>query len=208
MIEGLAPEVVMGRIYTGWKEIDELPHEARLIGYGLDFGFDPDPACIVAVYAYNGGVILDEKLYATRLLNEHLATTLKGLPQAPIVADSAESKSIAELQSNQLNVIPCEKGKDSVIFGIKHVQGLKVSYTKRSVNVKREYENYAWKRNKDQIEEENHLGIEDPACDNHALSAFRYFATMFCKPTHDEDYWDEMLREEYPSMKKEVNIAR
>ena len=208
MIEGLSPEVVMGRIYTGWREIDELPHEARLIGYGLDFGFDPDPAAIVGVYAHNGGIIIDEKLYATRLLNEHLGTTLKGLPQAPIVADSAENKSIAELQGLGLNVIPCEKGKDSVTFGIKHVQGLRVSYTKRSVNIKREYENYAWKRNKDQVEDENHLGMEDPACANHAMSAFRYFATMFCKPTHDEDYWDMMLAEEYSSMKKDVNIAR
>lgn len=207
-IEGLSPETVMGRIYTGWKEIDELPHEARLIGYGLDFGYDPDPAAIVAVYAYNGGVIFDEKLYATHLLNEHLATTLEGLPKAPIVADSAENKSIAELQSKGLNVIPCEKGKDSVVYGIKHMQGLRISYTKRSVNIKREYENYAWKRNKDTVEEENHLGIEDPNCANHAMSAARYFATMFCKPTHDEDYWDEMLKEEYPSMKKDVNIAR
>src|SRR3990167_8087838 len=49
MIEGLSPEVVMGRIYSGWKEIEEVPHEARLLGYGLDFGFDPDPAAIVAV---------------------------------------------------------------------------------------------------------------------------------------------------------------
>ena len=209
MIEGLSPETVMGRIYTGWKEIDELPHEARLIGYGLDFGFDPDPAAIVAVYTYNGGVIIDEKLYATRLLNEHLGITLKGLPQAPIVADSAENKSIAELQGKGLNIIPCEKGKDSVIFGIKHVQGLKVSYTKRSVNVKREYENYAWKRNKDQIDEDNHLGIEDPACANHALSAVRYFCTMFCKPTHTEDYWDEILKEEFfPNKGKKFNPAR
>lgn len=208
MIEGLSPETVMGRIYTGWKEIEEIPHEARLIGYGLDFGYDPDPACILAIYFYNGGYILDECLYQTRLLNEHLSITLRGLPKAPVVADSAENKSIAELQRDGLNVIPCEKGKDSVIFGIKHLQGLKISYTKRSVNVKREYENYAWKRNKDVIEEEMHLGIEDPMCDNHAMSSARYFLTMFGKPTHDEDYWDMMLAEEYPSMKKDMNVAR
>ena len=208
MIEGLSPETVMGRIYTGWKEIDELPHEARLIGYGLDFGFDPDPAAIVAVYAHNGGIIFDEKLYATRLLNEHLATTLEGLPKAPIVADSAENKSIAELQGKGLNIIPCEKGKDSVVFGIKHMQGLRISYTKRSVNIKREYENYAWKRNKDSLDEDSHLGIEDPGCANHAMSAVRYFCTMFCKPTHDEDYWDSILKEEFGNTKKYVNPAR
>jgi hypothetical protein len=29
----------------------------------LDFGFNPDPAAVVAIYWYNGGFILDEKLY-------------------------------------------------------------------------------------------------------------------------------------------------
>jgi phage terminase large subunit len=93
MIRGYSPEVVMGRIYTGWKEIPAVPHEARLLGYGLDFGFDPDPAAIVAVYYHNGGYILDEKLYAKRLTNSNLATSIKLLPSAPIVANSAEPKS-------------------------------------------------------------------------------------------------------------------
>lgn len=34
---------VEGRIYTGWAIIDELPHEARLERYGLDFGYTNDP---------------------------------------------------------------------------------------------------------------------------------------------------------------------
>ena len=84
------------------------------ISYGLDFGFDPDPAAVIAIYWYNGGFILDEKLYQTELLNSHLATSLLTMPRAPIVADGAEPKSIAELQQHGLTVIPCEKGKDSV----------------------------------------------------------------------------------------------
>jgi phage terminase large subunit len=117
-IEGLSPEVVQGSIYQGWKIIDSVPHEARLLGYGLDFGFDPDPAAIVAIYWYNGGYILDEKLYQTELLNDHLAAILKALPKAPIIADSAEPKSIADLQQHGITVIPCEKGQDSVRNGI------------------------------------------------------------------------------------------
>ncbi|HVR57236.1 MAG TPA: phage terminase large subunit, partial [Pseudolabrys sp.] len=35
MIEGLCPEVVMGRIYKNWKVVESVPHEARLMGYGL-----------------------------------------------------------------------------------------------------------------------------------------------------------------------------
>lgn len=178
MIRGLVPEVVRGRIYSNWKMVEGVPHEARLLGYGLDFGFDPDPAAVVAVYYHNGGYILDEKLYQTELLNEHLAASFKGLPKAPIVADSAEPKSIAELQAFQLNVIPCEKGPDSVSFGIKHIQGLRISYTRSSLNLHNEYEAYAWKINKDG----DNIGIEDSKCANHLMSAARYALSMFAGP--------------------------
>ncbi len=189
MIRGLSPEVVMGRIYSGWKKIPTVPHEARLLGRGLDFGFDPDPAALIDVYWYNGGIILDEKLYATRLLNSELATTIKLLPNhgAAIVGDSAEPKSIAELKTLGVHVIGCEKGKDSVNFGIKHVQAFKISYTETSKNLEYEYENYAWKRNKGAVEENDHLGIEDPNCPNHAMSAVRYFLMEMVEANADPE---------------------
>jgi phage terminase large subunit len=150
----------------------------RQIRNSLDFGFDPDPAAIVAVYWFNGGIILDEKLYQTELLNSHLAATLKALPKGPVVADSAEPKSIAELQQHGLTVIPCEKGKDSVDFGIKRVQGQRISYTRSSINLHREYENYAWRVTK----EGENAGIEDPKCANHLMSAARYALSMLAEP--------------------------
>jgi phage terminase large subunit len=96
------------------------------MGYGLDFGFD-------------------EILYHTELQNSHLISTFKARPKAPIIADSAEPKSISELQGAGLNVIPCVKGADSVEFGIKHVQGPPISYTRSSNNVHDEYEKYTWR---------------------------------------------------------------
>lgn len=172
-IEGLSPEVIAGRIYSGWQEIDKVPHEARLIGYGLDFGFDPDPAAILAIYYFNGAYILDELLYQTELLNEHLALFLKSLPFAPIIADSAEQKAIEDIKRYQLNIIGAEKGPGSVKAGIKEVQSFKISFTSRSTNLKHEYENLAWKISKDG----QNIGIEDPACPNHLLSAARYGLT-------------------------------
>jgi phage terminase large subunit len=171
MIEGLCPEVVSGRIYSGWQEIPAVPHEAKLLGYGLDFGFDPDPAAVVAVYYHDGGYILDEKLYERELTNEQLALNLKLHPKAVVIADSAEPKSIAELQAHGINVFPSHKGPDSVNFGIKHMQGLRISYTANSKNLKEEYETLAWKLDKDG----NNMGIEDPKCQNHLLSGARYF---------------------------------
>jgi phage terminase large subunit len=170
MIKGYVPEILQGKIYKGWKMIEAVPHEARLLGVGLDFGFDPDPAAAVEIYDYNGGILLNEILYQTQLLNSHLATFLLARPSAPIVADCAEPKSIEELRQAGLMVIPSTKGADSVRFGIKEIQAKKISVTRSSTNIWKEYDNYVWKITKDGDE----TGIEDPKCANHLMSALRY----------------------------------
>jgi len=145
---GLLGEVE-GQIYRDWTVIDEVPHEARLERYGLDFGYTNDPTAIVAIYRYNGAIILDEIAFQRGLLNRQIADILINCEKAPIVADSAEPKSIADLKEYGLSMIPTKKGKDSVKNGINLVQDQRVSITKRSVNVIREYRNYMWATDKD-----------------------------------------------------------
>jgi phage terminase large subunit len=159
-----------GKIYSDWKIIDEVPHEARLERYGVDFGYFPDPATIVAVYYYNGGYIVDEITYQLEMSNREMANTLKNLPHALIIADSAEPKSIAELQSYGLNVTGTPKGKDSVQYGIKTVQDQKISLTKRSLNLLKEYRNYLWKTGKDG----NSIPGTPEDGNDHCLDALRY----------------------------------
>ena len=159
-----------GRIYTDWNEIDEIPPEARLERYGLDFGYHPDPCAIVAVYYYNGGYILDEVAYTLEMSNREIANTLKNLDKALIIADSAEPKSIAEIKMYGLNVLPTTKGADSIKHGIKSVQDQKISVTRRSVNLLKEYRNYLWAMDK-----EGHILPGTPEGGNdHALDAARY----------------------------------
>lgn len=145
---GLLGEVE-GKIYKDWAIIDEVPHEARLERYGLDFGYTNDPTTIVGVYRYNGGYILDECLYRKGMTNMQIAEFAKNLPYALIVADSAEPKSIDELSSYGLSVIGAEKGPDSVRNGIQFVQNQRISMTKRSLNLIKEYRNYMWTTDKD-----------------------------------------------------------
>jgi phage terminase large subunit len=42
-----------GVVFTNWKIINNIPNEAKLIGYGLDFGFTNDPTAIIEIYNYN-----------------------------------------------------------------------------------------------------------------------------------------------------------
>lgn len=158
-----------GQIYTNWKIIDDIPHEARLERYGLDFGYSQDPASIVAVYYYNGGYIVDEVLYQVGYKNRQLADTLRNLPQALVIADSAEPKSIDELREYGINVIGAQKGQGSVNQGIQYVQSQQMSVTKRSLNVIKEYRNYLWKTDKDgKITNTPDVGYD------HSMDAVRY----------------------------------
>lgn len=151
MIMGYVPETVVGKIYSNWQEIDTLPHEARLIRRYCDFGYSNDPTAIGGLYYYNGGYIIDEELNQLGLTNPKIAESVKCLYEwnTAMVADSAEPKSIDELKLYGLNVMPAVKGQGSITQGIQAVQGVSISYTKRSINIKNEYENYAWKVLKD-----------------------------------------------------------
>jgi phage terminase large subunit len=174
---GLLGEVE-GRIYTGWKtDLDEIPHEARLERYGLDFGYTNDPTAIVAVYYLNGSYILDEITYQNGLSNKNIAEIFKNLPVAPIVADSAEPKSIDEIRGYGLSVLPAKKGPDSVRYGIKVVQDQKITVTKRSVNLIKEYRNYLWAMDR------NGQPMKPPVPESgndHGLDACRYsMVTLF-----------------------------
>lgn len=140
------PTSMEGRIYTGWLEIESVPHEAVLERYGLDFGYSVDPTAIVAVYRHNGGIILDEVCYSKGLSNKQIADIIKGQTQkALVVADSAEPKSIDDIASYGISIVPCQKGADSIRQGIQVVQGQRISYTRRSHNLRKEYNGYLWR---------------------------------------------------------------
>lgn len=149
VIEGLSPEEVRGKIYTGWQLIDAIPKEARLVKFGEDFGWFPDPACAVAIYYWNGALVVDELAYGTELTNEFLAGEIKKVGKAITIADSAEPKSIAEQRKYGISVQGAEKGRDSVVFRIKVTSQKKIYVTRRSTKVWESYENYAWAEDKD-----------------------------------------------------------
>lgn len=191
---------VEGRIYTGWQEISEIPHEARLERYGLDFGWHPDPAALVAVYYYNGGYILDEVGYQLEWSNREIAETLKNLPKALVVADSAEPKSIAEVKMYGINITPVAKGADSVRAGIRSVQDQKISVTKSSVNLLKEYRNYLWAVDKDG---KVLPGVPEDGND-HLLDAVRYAVSSLAPVIRRRELYQGMAQH---AQRQKGNIA-
>ena len=170
---------VEGKIYTQWDIIDEIPKYARLERRGIDFGYSNDPTAIVDVYYYNGGYILDEVLFRKGLSNKQIADTIENQDrQCLCVADSAEPKSIDEIKIYGINIVGAEKGKDSIRNGIQLVQDQRISMTKRSTNLIKEYRNYMWKKDKD----DNFISPNVPEdMFDHSMDALRYAMTSLIK---------------------------
>ncbi len=174
---------VEGKIYRDWQIVDSVPHEARLERYGLDFGFANDPACLVAIYYYNGGYIVDELIHRTHMSNRRIADFINNSDNSNVlvIGDSAEPKSIAEMTEYGVHIIGANKGPGSVNQGIQYVQDQRMSMTKRSVNVIKSYRNYMWKTDRDG----NILDIPDHQFSD-AMDAIRY-AMESLRPQEDNE---------------------
>lgn len=183
MVRGLVPETVLGKIYNNWQMIDSIPFEARLERRGLDFGYTNDPSALVSIYYHDGAYILDEEMYLKGMSNKRIADIILSLiePNTLVIADSAEPKSIDEIKMYGVNIIPTVKGQDSVNQGIQFVQDQKISITRRSKFILEEYDNYAWKKDKDTGDV---LNVPEEGWD-HAMDAIRY-AFDSLKPANHE----------------------
>lgn len=161
-----------GVCITDWTEID-LPQEARILCYGMDFGYSNDPTSLIAMYKYNDAYIFDELIYKKGLLNSDISDLLKTNGVDSIVyADSAEPKSIAELNQYGHNILPVSKGKDSIVYGINLLNQNKIYITSRSKNLINELNNYIWMTDKTGVKMNKPIDAY-----NHAIDAMRYAIT-------------------------------
>jgi len=156
-----------GVIFSNWKLIDTIPVEAKLLGYGLDFGYTNDPTTIIEVYNYNGKRILNEICYQTGMVNSDVAKKLESNVIA--YADSSEPKSIEEIKRQGKTIKGVTKGQDSINFGIQIMQGQEYLVTSSSINLIKELRAYCWDSDK------TGKRLNKPAGGNdHAIDAVRY----------------------------------
>lgn len=158
--------------------------------FGLDFGFTNDPTAFVHVKIdrENKRLYILEEYVKKGLLNNQIAEAITslGYSKEVLMADSAEQKSIAELQTLGLRrAIPVDKGKGSVLQGIQFLQQFDIIVDERCVKTIEELENYTWQKDKHTNEY-----INKP-CDsyNHCIDAIRYALQnlIFVKDRQDVD---------------------
>jgi phage terminase large subunit len=173
-----------GVCLTGWEEI-KLPTNARLLCFGMDFGYSNDPSTLIGLYKYNDSYIFDEVIYQKKLLNSDISNLFKSNDINSVVyADSAEPKSIAELRTYGHNVMPCTKGKDSIVYGINLINQNKIFVTSRSKNLIKELQSYTW------IKDREGNTINKPIdAFNHCIDAARYAITSQLKTPNRGKYF-------------------
>lgn len=169
-----------GNVYEGWERVDEVPEGARLIRYGLDFGFSNDETALVAVYELSSNaLLLEELVYQKGILGSKYPEILKSHnvdPTVLIVADGARPEIIAEIEEAGSMIIAANKDADSVKRGIDRVKDRKIQYIGK--NLEREFLTYAWrkKRSTDEI-----LDVPQDGND-HLMDAIRYAVDDLSEP--------------------------
>ena len=183
--------IVEGVIYENWKEeafkiakkADIKPEQKTddvvIIDnlkavYGLDFGYTNDPSAF-----FVGFLDLKEKklyvwdeFYEKGLSNKKITEKIinMGYGKERIVADSAEPKSIDEIEALGIRRITgAKKGKDSINNGIQWIQDLQIIIHPRCVNFVTEISNYTWAS--DKFGNKLNVPIDDF---NHLMDAMRY----------------------------------
>lgn len=171
-VYGLGERGASKEIIFRTQEYSVLPDTAKLVAYGLDWGFTNDPTALVEVHKDDNNLYIKELIHSTGLTNQEIGNQMKELDiprHAEIVADSAEPKSIYELNRMGFNVKPSKKGSDSVRVSIDLMRRHHLFVHEDSVNAKKEFRNYKWKKNKaDQV-----LNVPVDAFD-HSVDAARY----------------------------------
>jgi phage terminase large subunit len=158
-------------VFPQWQVADAIPGRAKLVAYGMDWGFTNDPTALVSVWREDYSLYIKEHLYKTGLTNRDISLELDKLEldRTPIICDSAEPKSIEELHRLGHNVKPSKKGPDSIRLGIDIMKRHKLYILKESLNAQKEFRNYRWETNKDGVQ------LSKPVDhNNHIVDAVRY----------------------------------
>ena len=156
--------------------VDEFPDDCEKIGYGLDFGFHPDPTALVRCGVKHGNLYIEELIYETELLNRDLAKRMTELgvsKGSKILCDHSPS-SIQELKKVYgFYTMPAKKGKGSIIHGIQLMKNYNIKIIKNSVNLIAEMSEYVWETRNGKPTGKPSEGLD------HLIDASRYYASTY-----------------------------
>lgn len=185
-----------GNIFKGWNWIEQLPKEHRLLGYGLDFGFRPDPCAFTALYQTDDRQIIWECWYEYELTPEQIINKVKNTiePDTLVIADNARPEIIQQAQQYGINMLPCIKQEK---IGGDHigVQGqlelmAEQRFDAHGENLYREYISYQYKESRD-----GRFTSKIPDDNNHLIDSARYIWYYMRRHSIIENMMSTLLEE-------------
>lgn len=160
-------------VFNHQQPVEGIPHEAKLLGYGIDFGWS-DPNVMIGVYQLEDSIFCDEMLYLRHTTLPDFIYKIKDLElnlRDDFICDSANPQSIEEMRRNGINAKKVEKS--TILHGIDLMKRNNLYITNRSENLLSEFQQYVWKQDK------NLKNLDEPIDDfNHGIDAIRYVLQM------------------------------
>ena len=171
---GLGQKGIPTRVVFSHQQIyDELPQGAKLLGYGIDIGFN-DPNTLVKVYKDGDSIYCEELLY---LRNTTIPDFIYKIKDKGVnltddfIVDSAAPQAIAEMSRSGINAKPVKK--DTILAGIDQIKRHNLFIHRNSLNLQMELNSYVWKSDK------NGNNLDEPEDkNNHIIDALRYVLQM------------------------------
>ena len=160
-------------VFNHQQIYSELPKSAKLLGYGIDFGYS-DPCTLVRVYKDNDSIYCEELLYLKNVTIPDFIYKIKDLGinlTDDFICDSANPQAIAELSRNGVNAKPVKK--DTILSGIDQIKRNNFFIHEKSSNLMDELNSYVWKNDK------NGNNLDEPEDkNNHIIDPIRYILQM------------------------------
>jgi phage terminase large subunit len=166
-------------IYSNWSFVAHRPSRFVKYVYGLDFGYN-HPTALIRVYYCDNDIYIEPVIYesylTTTMLIEKLAT-LDIEQSVTILADYSRPEIIQEMNTAGYDV---QNANKVVKKGIDNLKTFGV-ICQDDKAIKREYENYKWKKIGDQILDEPIKLFDD------AMDAIRYATTHIRQEYYTDD---------------------
>jgi phage terminase large subunit len=166
-------------IYSNWSFIPHRP--ARFVNYvyGLDFGYN-HPTALMRVYWCDNDIYIEPVIYESYLTTPMLIDKMQSFnieKTVTIVADYARPEIIAELNNAGYDV---QNANKVVKKGIDNIKTFGV-LCQDDKALRKEYENYKWKKVGDMITDEPVKMFDD------AMDAIRYATTHIRQEYYTDD---------------------
>ena len=170
-----------GLVLPNWER-GKFPDDYKWRIYGLDFGYTNDPTALVEIRLHRGNLHVKEHLYRSGLTNQDISREMEriGIDRNElIIADSAEPKSIEEINRMGWHIRGAIKGKDSINQGIDILKRYKVIV--EGENIAKELNSYIWAKDRN-----GNLLNKPIDSFNHCIDAMRYAVSY--KTRHEKSF--------------------